>query len=746
MSIRLPLNAAAGAAAGNYAVVADYDPADPALQSTTIEVESGGDPERTKIIAAFDGELWFRREAGPDETPSGEYLLSMNLELVRTLGKHAAVMQDEIASCLCYENIVVDRNVLLAHFAASINQAKGRRHRPKDRPTIKLSDLPALEILELFLHGLISLPVSGGTVLPIILPGGTEVPFTFSMVAISWPDVATPRSNKTQEDLASRSAGSLIVWGMDPANSTLRLHQYPVAAAIPLGYFYGSIPKTLLADASHAEHPALATLVGNPTNFFGSAAELLRTFVGAMPRWRAFQLVAHHAPRYRESLWPGWVRYVLEVDGSGRPISLTGRSYAKLANTDVTCRVLREGSPVLFWQPLSGSKQSSLDVELGDDDFAVPLVVELPDATFLVRRMQTLTRDADGKAQFGKLPDADRLERADQHSGASLGPADQGFNHAVYSVCDGSVVFELCTGRYAHGVFYARDDAWRFGIVDRGGVSPGQILRDHAAYFTGLPGDRAWTTNQLAVLGAVIDAIAENEGKLDAVNTTDRAFLSAGFLQWTTYTEVDHAGELAALLRFVDQFHPAIMNEYFRQFGLDHSRVSASVGDNIPRGHLKLNGAELSSFTERNQMRDYRWALLFKVAATDLAYQKLMIEYARERLKILRDYTIGLSDGTTRTVAELFTSQLAVALILDQHTNFPAKVVPNLVTVIGARVPEGGADGFSQAQLAVLLPAYEAVREMNHAPERAKSIKKAGLNAAPGTFDWPVGDRNDWLS
>jgi hypothetical protein len=53
----------------------------------------------------------------------------------------------------------------------------------------------------------------------------------------------------------------------------------------------------------------------------------------------------------------------------------------------------------------------------------------------------------------------------------------------------------------------------------------------------------------------VIHQVARNEGKLDAINTYDNAFLSVGMFQWTLGTSTN-AGELPALLKKVKIKYP----------------------------------------------------------------------------------------------------------------------------------------------------------------------------------------------
>jgi hypothetical protein len=73
-----------------------------------------------------------------------------------------------------------------------------------------------------------------------------------------------------------------------------------------------------------------------------------------------------------------------------------------------------------------------------------------------------------------------------------------------------------------------------------------------------------WTPSAINVMVSV----AENEGKLDAINTWDTAFLTFGMFQWTAGQD-GWKGELPALVKKVKEAAAADFIKYYGQHGLD---------------------------------------------------------------------------------------------------------------------------------------------------------------------------------
>ena len=161
-------------------------------------------------------------------------------------------------------------------------------------------------------------------------------------------------------------------------------------------------------------------------------------------------------------------------------------------------------------------------------------------------------------------------------------------------------------------------------------------------------------------------AVSLNEGKLDAINTWDRAFLSFGMFQWTLGTGSgvpDGMGELPALLLKVKQEQPEAFQEYFGQFGIDifEGRTGTTYG------FITLNGDAVSSHAEKEQFRSPEWGFRFWHAGQDPRIHAVEIGHALSRLNNF--YWKERKELKGHTLAQLINSEYGVALLLDQNVN-----------------------------------------------------------------------------
>ncbi len=162
----------------------------------------------------------------------------------------------------------------------------------------------------------------------------------------------------------------------------------------------------------------------------------------------------------------------------------------------------------------------------------------------------------------------------------------------------------------------------------------------------------------------VMKSVSDNEGKLDAVNSYDRGFMSFGIFQWA----LSH-GELAALLKKVKDAYPSTFRNLFGVHGLD---VTADTGPVI--GSLSLHGNRIDIEREKEQFRDAEWAFRFWLAGQDPNVQAVEIEHALSRL--LTFYWKPDEGVNGFPLSQIITSEYGVALILDNHVNRPAFVKP----------------------------------------------------------------------
>lgn len=166
----------------------------------------------------------------------------------------------------------------------------------------------------------------------------------------------------------------------------------------------------------------------------------------------------------------------------------------------------------------------------------------------------------------------------------------------------------------------------------------------------------------------VIEAIAKNEGRMDAINSYDRGILSIGTYQWTLGRD-DKAGELPALLKkFRDQF-PDSFRRHFAPIGLD-----VSLDTNTTYGFLTLNNFPVNSIPAKEQFRDPSWGFRFWRALQEPDFQAVQVEHALDRLKNF--YWKPSYAVFGNLLSTVITSAYGVALLLDNHVNRPAWIKP----------------------------------------------------------------------
>lgn len=167
----------------------------------------------------------------------------------------------------------------------------------------------------------------------------------------------------------------------------------------------------------------------------------------------------------------------------------------------------------------------------------------------------------------------------------------------------------------------------------------------------------------------VLEATAENEGALDAINTWDNSFLSFGMFQWTAGAG-DGQGELPALLELIHEHYPVEFDHYWGRFGLGVEAV------NGPTGWFTLNGIRLTAPDQKEVLRDFVWSLRFIRAGEDAKIQAAQLLHAISRLDTF--YFARQSRLGGFALSELITSEYGVALLLDNHVNRPGYLVGTL--------------------------------------------------------------------
>lgn len=218
----------------------------------------------------------------------------------------------------------------------------------------------------------------------------------------------------------------------------------------------------------------------------------------------------------------------------------------------------------------------------------------------------------------------------------------------------------------------------------------------------------------------VIEAVSENEGNLDAVNTWDNSFMTFGMFQWTAGVK-SNPGELPALLQKIKMADDAVFQEYYGQHGLDIIETDEIAG------FFTLAGQKLGASLQKEQLRAYEWAFYFWLSGQDPVVQTIEIQHALSRLNTF--YRSNSYRVRGHFIAELVRSEYGVGLLLDNHVNRPSYIKPCLEKAMDQ---SGLADpqNWDTAEERQLIDTYLKIREthgpcpMTDAAKRAAVTKK----------------------
>ena len=232
-------------------------------------------------------------------------------------------------------------------------------------------------------------------------------------------------------------------------------------------------------------------------------------------------------------------------------------------------------------------------------------------------------------------------------------------------------------------------------------------------------------------LQRVMEAVSANEGKLEAINTWDNAFLTFGVFQWTAGSD-SSKGELPAMLARLQRRDPDTYERCFGRFGLEV--VDLQEADNaVPRGRFALNGRVLRTAAQKETLRALQWPYRFWRAGQDLSVRQAQIEHAVDRITVF--YRNPNKRIRGRFVADYVTSEYGVALLLDQHVNRPGHVPRTLAQAVDAIAEELGDDdptdwGFAQEKR--LLDLYLEFRERTSMTDQALRARRTKDAVASG--------------
>jgi hypothetical protein len=230
----------------------------------------------------------------------------------------------------------------------------------------------------------------------------------------------------------------------------------------------------------------------------------------------------------------------------------------------------------------------------------------------------------------------------------------------------------------------------------------------------------------------VLAAAAQNEGPLEAVNSYDDSFLSAGFQQWTLGAGSD-AGELPALLARLMTADAAAFSDCFGRYSLGATTANGRTG------FLTLAGAEVNDAAAKARFRNKEWAYRFWRAGHHPGMRMAQVTVAAERIGIARALSVR-----AHTASSWLTSEQGVALLLDEHVNRPGHLPGTLETAVKEVVDGGSPDDpgrWGQSDEAALIRAYVAARDrttmtdpMGRANRIAAWVLAGRLSDAWGSF------------
>jgi hypothetical protein len=209
-----------------------------------------------------------------------------------------------------------------------------------------------------------------------------------------------------------------------------------------------------------------------------------------------------------------------------------------------------------------------------------------------------------------------------------------------------------------------------------------------------------------------------NEGGLEAVNSYDGSFLSAGIFQWTAGAN-DDPGELPVLLSRFKSASPESYEDCFGRYKLD-----ALVKTGALTGCLVLDGRRLDSSAAKSPLRRAEWAYRFWRAGHHPDFRAAQLALAASRIE---RFIKAIAAG--RQIGEWLTSQYGIALVLDEHVNRPGHVPGTLDVALrklfGNEATAQAPATWSDAEELRLIDAYLTVREttsMTNSTARARLI------------------------
>ena len=268
------------------------------------------------------------------------------------------------------------------------------------------------------------------------------------------------------------------------------------------------------------------------------------------------------------------------------------------------------------------------------------------------------------------------------------------------------------------------------GLINYGTTTIDQFFQEDANAFPDVPQS----------LQRVVRSVSANEGKLEAINTYDNAFLSVGIFQWTAGSG-NAEGELAGLLDLLKARSPKTFATYFGDEGLD-VEMRALQPHCLRYGYLILNRQRLDTANKKAQLRSHLWAYRFWRACHDTEMRRAQVALAMSRIDTF--YTKAIPGRNGRSIKDYISSEYGVALLLDEHVNRPGHVPKVLMAGVDRFVAESKKEdpaNWTDRDEAAVLKEYLAERAdsgMTASSARAKRTaacaKSGALSIQRGSF------------
>ena len=398
-------------------------------------------------------------------------------------------------------------------------------------------------------------------------------------------------------------------------------------------------------------------------------------------------------------------------------VLLTGHDVERVAHASAPLRPqLRYGSrgPLVTLVQQALKEKGFYEGEI-DDDFGIRTLRS-------VLRFQT--------TEFGPSGD-DGIVGPQTASALGLDwPGDPGVSFGFEAREAAPAVIEPARGTFGFdGDFAVAPDGTRFakrfrkGVFSFGKTSIQDFIRIQPAAFAGVAPS----------LLKVMTAVSANEGKLEAINTWDDSFMTFGIFQWTAGQKGER-GELPALLDRLKREHPDVFHEFFGRHGLEVLDLVAARPGTIPAGAFSIDGVPLDTAVAKEGLRTLEWAHRFWVAGHNDKVRAVQIRQAMDRLGAF--YRSPRHSINGRPVADYVSSELGVALVLDQHVNRPGHVPKTLRSAIerlGSRLPSDPS-GWGDSHERDLLHEYVDLRSATNMTDSDKRAQVVFEALAAGTI------------